>query len=166
MEGKRIRESAVVMAQIMNPRDSNPAGNIHGGVIMYMIDNAAGAAASRHARSQVVTASIDRLDFHHPVYIGDFVTLRASVNFVGRTSMEVGVRVEAENRLGIRHHTASAYMTMVALDENGRPKPIPSLILETDEERRRNVEAKDRSETRRAEKTKEKQCQADMNCLV
>ena len=166
MEGKRIRESAVVMAQIMNPRDSNPAGNIHGGVIMYMIDNAAGAAASRHARSQVVTASIDRLDFHHPVYIGDFVTLRASVNFVGRTSMEVGVRVEAENRQGIRHHTASAYMTMVALDENGRPKPIPPLILETDEERRRNVEAKDRSETRRAEKTKEKQCQADMNCLV
>lgn len=162
MEGKRVRESSAVMAQQMNPQDTNPAGNVHGGVIMKLIDTAAGAVAVRHARSNAVTASIDRLDFHNPVFIGDFVTIRASLNLVGRTSMEVGVRVESENLItGERRHTASAYLTFVALDKDGRPTPLPQLILETDDEKRRNREAKARRETRLAEKTKEKACQLD-----
>lgn len=167
MEGKRIQESAVIIAQLMNPKDANPAGNVHGGVIMKLIDNAAGCAAVRHSRSNVVTASIDRLDFYNPVFVGDLVTLKASLNFVGKTSMELGVRVEAETLItGYRRHTASAYLTFVALDSNGRPLPIPPLVLETDEEMRRNKEAKDRRIIRLAERTKEKQCQVDMNCLV
>jgi uncharacterized protein (TIGR00369 family) len=162
MEGKRVRESSAVMAQQMTPQDTNPAGNVHGGVIMKLIDTAAGAVAVRHARSNAVTASIDRLDFHNPVFIGDFVTIRASLNLVGRTSMEVGVRVESENLItGERRHTASAYLTFVALDKDGRPTPLPQLILETDDEKRRNREAKARRETRLAEKTKEKACQLD-----
>jgi uncharacterized protein (TIGR00369 family) len=167
MEGKRIRETTAVMAQQMNPQDANPAGNVHGGVIMKLIDSVAWAVAVRHARSNSVTASIDRLDFHNPVFVGDYVTLRASMNFVGRTSMEVGVRVESENLIsGERRHTASAYLTFVALDGNGRPVVLPPLILETDEEHRRNREAKTRRETRLAERTKEKACQVEPgNCL-
>jgi uncharacterized protein (TIGR00369 family) len=165
MEGKRILESAIIIAQLMNPEDANPAGNVHGGVIMKLIDNAAGCAAVRHSRSNVVTASIDRLDFYNPVFVGDLVTLKASLNFVGKTSMELGVRVEAETLItGYRRHTASAYLTFVALDSNGRPLLISPLVLETDEEKRRNKEAKDRQIIRLAERTKEKQCQADMNC--
>ena len=160
MEGKRIVDSRVVMSQLMSPQDANVAGNVHGGVIMKLIDTAAGVVAIRHARSNVVTASIDRLDFHHPAFVGDFLTLRASLNFVGRTSMEVGVRVETENLIsGERRHTGSAYITYVALDGNGRPTPLAPLILETEEERRRNREAKTRRETRLAEKRQEKACQ-------
>lgn len=167
MEGKRVEESAVVMAQVMNPQHANVRGNVHGGMIMYLIDNAAASAAIRHARAPVVTASIDRLDFHHPVFIGDMVTLRVSVNFIGRTSMEVGVRVEAETLVtGNKRHTASAYLTFVALDDHGRPLPLPPLILETDEEKRRNREAQARRQTRIAEKTKEKECQTDNQCPV
>jgi uncharacterized protein (TIGR00369 family) len=158
MKEKRVQESSVIMAQQMNPQDANPAGNVHGGVIMKLIDTAAGAVAIRHARSNAVTASIDRLDFFHPVFIGDFVTLRASLNFVGRTSMEVGVRVESENLMtGERRHTSTAYLTYVALDGSGQPLPLPPMILETEEEKRRNREAKVRRETRLAEKAKEKQ---------
>jgi uncharacterized protein (TIGR00369 family) len=167
MEGKKIRESALIMAQLMNPEDANPAGNVHGGTIMKLIDNAAGCTAARHSRSNVVTASIDRLDFYNPVFVGDLVTLKASVNFVGKTSMELGVRVEAETLItGHVRHTASAYLTFVALDSNSRPLPLTPLILETDEQKRRNQEAKDRRMTRLAKRTKEKQCQVDMNCLV
>ena len=167
MEGKRIRESTIIMAQLMNPEDTNIAGNVHGGVIMKLIDNAAGCAAARHARSNVVTASIDRLDFHNPVFVGDLVTLKASLNFVGKTSMELGVRVEAENLItGHIRHTASAYLTFVALDSNGRPFPLSPLVVETEEDKRRNQEAKERRKTRLAERTKEKQCRADKNCLV
>lgn len=156
MEGKTVAQSSVVMSQAMNPQDANPAGNVHGGVIMKLIDTAGGVAAGRHARTNVVTASIDRLDFLHPVFIGDFVTLRASVNFVGKTSMEVGVRVEAENLLtGETRHTSTAYLTFVALDGKGRPLPLPSLILETDEQQRRNAEANVRRQNRLAEKGKE-----------
>ena len=160
MEGKRVEESSVVMSQLMTHQDTNLAGNVHGGVIMKLIDTASGVAAVRHARSNVVTASIDRLDFHHPVFVGDLLTLRATLNFIGRTSMEVGVRVETENPMtGVRRHTASAYLTYVALDRNGRPMPLPPLILETEEQMRRNREAKARRETRLAEKKKEKACQ-------
>jgi len=164
MEGKRVRDSSTVMAQMMNPLDANPAGNVHGGVIMKLIDTVGGAVALRHARANAVTASVDRLDFHYPLFIGDLVTLRASLNFVGRTSMEVGIRVESENLItGERHHIASAYLTFVALGRNNHPTPLPQLILETDNEIRRNHEAKTRRERRLAEKTKEKQCQLDPN---
>jgi uncharacterized protein (TIGR00369 family) len=156
MEGKTVAHSSVVMSQAMIPQDANPAGNVHGGVIMKLIDTAGAVVASRHARANVVTASIDRLDFLHPVFIGDFVTLRASLNFVGKTSMEVGVRVEAENLLtGETRHTSTAYLTFVALDGNGRPIALPPLILEIEEEQRRNGEANVRRENRLAEKGKE-----------
>ena len=167
MEGKRVGESSVVMSQLMSHQDTNIAGNVHGGVIMKLIDTVAGVVAVRHARSNAVTASIDRLDFHHPVFVGDILTLTASLNLVGRSSVEVGVRVEAENLItGAKRHTASAYLTYVALDGNGRPMPLPPLILETDVERRRNVEAKARRETRLVEKRKEKACQIEPDsCL-
>lgn len=157
MEGKKVSESKVIIAQAMNPENANPAGNVHGGDIMKLIDTAGGVAATRHARAHVVTASIDRLDFHHPVYIGDVLTLKASVNYVGRTSMEVGVRIEAENPItGITRHTGSAYLTFVALDAGKRPMPLPTLILETDEDRYRHKEAEERRQMRLAEKKKEK----------
>ncbi len=154
MEGKRVSESSVVMAQLMNPQDANPAGNVHGGVIMRLIDTAAGVAAIRHARKNVVTASIDRLEFHHPVYVGNLVTCKASLNLVGHTSMEVGVRVEAENLFtGEIRKTASAYVTYVALDSKGHSAEVPPLIVETEEEIRRNCEAELRKEARnKAEK--------------
>lgn len=153
MEGKTVRETSVIIAQEMNPQDANPAGNVHGGVIMKLIDTAAGVVAKRHARSNVVTASIDSLDFHHPVYVGDVVFFKASINYVGNTSMEVGVRVEAENPItGEVRHTASAYLTFVALDENGKPKPVPKLIVETEEEKRRFREAERRRQIRLSEK--------------
>lgn len=160
MIGKTIKSTAVILAQRMNPLDANSAGNVHGGVIMKLIDTAAGTVAQRHSRSNAVTASIDRLDFHHPVFIGDLLTLKASMNYAGNTSMEIGVRVEAEDLItGNIRHTASAYLTFVALDDAGRPLSIPPLILETEEERRRNREAKSRRELRLAEKKKEKLCQ-------
>ncbi len=156
MDGKHLKESSLIMAEIMNPLDANPMGNVHGGVIMKLIDNAAGAVSVRHARCNAVTASIDRLDFHHPVFVGDLITLKACLNMVGKTSMEVGVRVETENLLtGKVRHTASAYLTMVALGSDGRPVEIPPIILETEEEIRRNREATDRRKMRLEERRKE-----------
>ncbi len=157
MEGKTVGQSSVVMAQQMNPQHANPAGNVHGGVVMMLIDTAAGVVASRHARSNVVTASIDRVDFLHPVYVGDFMTLIAKLNFVGKTSMEVGVRVETENLItGEKRHTSSAYLTLVALDGNGQPRPVPELILETEGQKRRHREAAMRRANRLAERNMEK----------
>ena len=146
------------MGQVMNPESSNPAGNVHGGDIMKLIDTAGGVAATRHARAHVVTASIDRIDFHYPVYVGDLLVLKASVNFVGKTSMEVGVRVEAENTItGKVRHTGSAYLTYVALDDNKRPIQLSPLTLETDEDRHRNGEAAERRQMRLSVKKKEKE---------
>jgi uncharacterized protein (TIGR00369 family) len=158
MDGKKISETRVIMGQVMNPESSNPAGNVHGGDIMKLIDTAGGVAATRHARAHVVTASIDRIDFHYPVYVGDLLILKASVNFVGKTSMEVGVRVEAENPItGNIRHTGSAYLTYVALDDNKRPIQLPPLILETDEDRHRNEEAAQRRQMRLSVKKNENQ---------
>lgn len=137
------------MSKSMLPSDANPWGNVHGGEIMKLIDEAAGAAAQRHARSRVVTARIDELSFLAPVFVGDLVTARASVNEVGRTSMEIGVRVEAENTMtGKVVHVASAYLVFVAIDAEGRPAPIPPLEPETDDERRRMAAAKVRRQLR------------------
>ncbi len=149
MKAKSVAETRITMAQVMNPEDANPFGNVHGGVIMKLIDTAGGVVAGRHCRGNVVTASIERLDFHQPVSIGDLVILKASLNFVGSTSMEVGVRVEAENpRTGEVRWTASAHLTFVSLGANGRPAPVPPLILETEEDIRRNCEAKLRRQAR------------------
>jgi len=156
MEGKKVGESSIVMAQQMNPQDANPAGNVHGGVIMRHIDTAAGVAAHRHARVNVVTASIDRLDFLSPIFVGDLVTFKASVNFVGKTSMEIGVRVEAENLMtGEIRKTASAYLTYVALDKDGKPLQVPPIVPETDDEMRRICEAGRRRQTRLRSKEKD-----------
>ena len=156
MQGKKISESSVTMVQVMSPQDANPAGNVQGGVIMRLIDEAGGIVAHRHARANVVTASVDRIDFLHPVYIGDVVFLKASLNLVGKTSMEVGVRVESENPLtGETRHTASAFITYVALDKAGRPVEVAPLILETDEEKRLNRDAQARRETRLRGRIKE-----------
>lgn len=156
MEAKKVDESSIIMSHVMLPQDTNPAGNVHGGVVMKHIDNAAVAVAIRHTRSDAVTASIDRLDFYRPVFLGNILTLRASINLVGRTSMEVGVRAESENPYsGEVSHTASAYLTIVTLDENGRPKEIPPLILETGDEIRRNNAARARRKARLSEKVKE-----------
>lgn len=156
MDGKKVSESSVTMAQMMIPQDANPAGNVHGGVVVKIIDEAAGVVAARHCRSNVVTASIDRMDFHYPIFVGDLLFFKASLNYIGRTSMEIGVRVEAENLLtGQVRHAASAYLTYVAIDRQGKPVPVPPLILENDEDRRRNCEAKDRRAMRLAERNKE-----------
>jgi len=145
MKGKRVSESSLSVAHFMEPQDANIAGNVHGGVIMKHIDTIAGMVAFRHARANVVTASIQRLDFFSPVYIGNLLKLAASVNMVNRTSLEVGVRVESEDLYtGENRHTASAYLTFVALDENHAPKQVPPLILETDEQKHRNRQAHER----------------------
>lgn len=162
MDAKRVSDSSVVTAQMMIPLDANPAGNVHGGVVVKIIDEAAGVVAARHCRTNVVTASIDRMDFHHPIFVGDLLFFKGSLNYVGRTSMEIGVRVEAENLMtGEVRHAASAYLTYVALDRQGRPAPVPPLLIETDEERRRNREAKARREARLEEKKRKEDCRKD-----
>jgi acyl-CoA hydrolase len=137
----------------MRPQDANLAGNVHGGIVMALCDEAGALAAIRHCRSRVVTAAMDRMIFLNPVYVGHLVTLRSSVNAAWRTSMEVGVRVEAEDiTTGVITHTSSAYLTMVALDEDGRPTEVPSLECETDTQRRREREAQLRRANRLAER--------------
>lgn len=148
--GKTVSESQVVMAQQMMPNDANPWGDVHGGVVMKMVDEAAGSAAIRHARCRVATAAIDHMSFLHPVKVGDLLTVKASVNDVGRTSMEIGVWVASENMLtGEVQHTSSAYVVMVAMDDQGRPMRVPPLIAETPEQRRRMAAAKIRRAQRK-----------------
>ena len=135
----------------MGIADANNAGNVHGGLIMRLCDDVAGIAAVRHSGGRVVTAAMDRMTFNHPVYVGQLVTVKATVNAAWRTSMEVGVRVEAENvRTGEVSHTCTAYLTMVALDENEKPLPLPPLVPVTPEDERRHREANLRREVRLA----------------
>jgi acyl-CoA hydrolase len=146
---KKASESAVIMSHIALPEDANPSGNLHGGVILKHVDTAGGVVAMRHARANAVTASFERMDFLLPAYVGELLTIKASLNYVGRTSMEVGVRVEAENPItGEVRHTNSAYVTYVALDESGKPRPVPPLDLDTDTARRRWQEAENRRRMR------------------
>lgn len=159
MEEKTIDHSSVIMRHMVSPQDANIAGITHGGVVMKHIDDAAGVVAIKHTGRNAVTASIDRLDFLHPVFIGNLLTVKACINMVGKTSMEIGVRVEAEDIITQKiRHTASAYLTFVALDENNRPAPVPPIKMVTKEEKRRNREAFDRRRVRLAEKSKEKAC--------
>jgi len=152
-DAKPVSASRLVLAQEMTPQDANPAGNVHGGNIMKLADSAAGVVAIRHSGRNCVTAAVDHFEFHAPVFVGNLVTLSASLNYVGRTSMEVGVRVEAEDpRTGKKTHTNSCYILMVAIDDNGRPVEVPRLILETEEDRRRNEKARQRALARRQRK--------------
>lgn len=147
--GRRVSDSKTTMTEMVLPQHTNALGSVFGGVIMSWIDICGAITAQRHARLPVVTASIDYLQFVKPVMIGWTVNLKASINYVGQTSMEVGVRIDAENpRTGEMFHTASAYLSFVALDERRNPLPVAPLILETEDEKRRNADAKKRREAR------------------
>jgi acyl-CoA hydrolase len=137
----------------MGPTDVNNGGNVHGGVIMHLCDEVAGIAAVRHSGTRVVTAAMDRMTFRHPVYVGQLITVKAMVNAAWRTSMEVGVRVESENvRTGETLHTSTAYLTMVALDDDGNPTEVPPISAVTGDEQRREREAQLRRDNRLAER--------------
>jgi acyl-CoA hydrolase len=149
------RESRHETSELMMPHDANVLGHVFGGVILSMMDKAAAVAAFRHARAACVTVSIDRVDFREPIHVGDLVVMQASVNYVGRTSMEVGVRVEAEElTTGRRRHTNSCYLTFVAIDRNGRPLEVPPLTPETADERRRHEAAAARRRRRLEERAR------------
>ena len=151
------RESQHETSELMMPQDANVLGHVFGGVILSMMDKAAAVAAFRHARAACVTVSIDRVDFREPIHVGDLVVMKASVNHVGRTSIEVGVRVEAEEMTtGRRRHTNSCYLTFVAVDRNGRPIEVPGLRAETPDEVRRNEAAKERRRRRLEERDAER----------
>jgi glycerophosphoryl diester phosphodiesterase len=148
---KTVAESKLELSQVMLPGDANPDGFVHGGTIMKLVDTAAGVVAMRHARRRVATVSVDSMSFLAPARVGDLVVIRASVNDAGRTSLEVGVRVDVEEPLtGRVTHTSSAYLVMVALDERGKPARVPQLVAETVEERRRMIEARARRARRAA----------------
>ena len=165
MKDKTVSESKVELAQVMYPEHANPAGNVHGGHILKLIDQAGAIVAARHTHLNVVTASVDRMDFISPAYVGNLVFAKASLNYVGRTSMEIGVRVEAEClRTGTHTHIATAYLTFVALDMDDNPVEAPKLILETQDEKRRYEEAKKRREIRIQKITSHKQ--VEQPCIV
>jgi uncharacterized protein (TIGR00369 family) len=138
MEGKRISDSSVTLTQVMGPGQANIMGNVHGGLIMKLCDEAGGMTAVKHAGRPAVTVAVDSMSFHSPVNIGHLITVRAEVTWVGRTSMETRVMVTAEDVIsGSVTHTNTAYFVYVALDDKGRPCPVPPLILETEQERQR-----------------------------
>jgi acyl-CoA hydrolase len=153
MEGKLAADSRSVLVHWMGILDANSDGNVHGGTVLKLADSVAGLAAMRHSKRRVVTAGVDRVTFLVPIQIGELVTLSASVNAVWRTSMEIGVRVTAE-RPGQTdpHHTNTAYFTMVALDEDGKPCQVPPLLVEGETEQRREREAQTRRRNRLAER--------------
>jgi uncharacterized protein (TIGR00369 family) len=144
------------MSELMMPNMANNLGHVFGGVILSLIDRVAAVAAIRHARQPCVTVSVDRVDFHEPIHLGELVVAHASVNHVGRSSMEVGVRIEAEHLVtGERRHTNSCYVTFVAIDPEGNPVPVRPLLLETDEDRRRHAAATARRRLRLEERQSE-----------
>jgi acyl-CoA hydrolase len=152
LRGKKPSESEISTARLMMPTDANVLGNVFGGAIMRYIDEVAAIVAWRHAGKNVVTASIDRMNFYAPVFVGNLLIMKATVNYVGTTSMEIGVRIEAQDpttRKGT--HTGSCYLTYVALDEKGKPTPISPLIVTTPDERRRFKQALARRKLREAE---------------
>jgi acyl-CoA hydrolase len=153
VDARPASESHSILVRWMGVTDANTAGFVHGGTVMKLCDEVAGLAAIKHSRCRVVTAGADRMAFIHPVHIGDLLHLRGMVNAAWRTSMEVGVRVEAENpKTGEIRHTNSAYFTMVAVDDDGRPVEVPALVTESEVERRREQEAQLRRANRLAER--------------
>jgi acyl-CoA hydrolase len=155
--GKPVSASRVEMVEVVLPNDANPLGAMLGGRVMHLIDIASAIAAHRHSNSYVVTASVDYLDFRNPISVGELIVLKSSVNRVFRSSMEVGVKVFSENVLsGERRHTSSAYVTFVAVDAHRAPQPVPPLILETADDRRRWREAGLRRKIRLAHRYKKR----------
>jgi acyl-CoA hydrolase len=153
---KTVKESQHESSEIMMPGHANNLGHVFGGVVLAMMDKTAAVAAIRHARCTCVTASIDRVDFREPIHLGDLVVMHASVNYVGRTSMEIGVRVEAEDLLsGKRRHTNSCYLTFVAVDADGRPVEVPDIVPESPDEQRRYRAAVERRRRRLEERQAE-----------
>jgi acyl-CoA hydrolase len=153
VEARTVADSRSVLVHWMGPTDANSAGFVHGGVVMKLVDEVAGLAAVRHARHRVVTAGADRMTFLQPIHVGEVVTLSASVNAAWNTSMEVGIRVQAENpRTGVVRHTNTAYLTMVAVDDDGRPTGVPALEAATPDEVRRESEAQLRRSNRLTER--------------
>ena len=146
---KRVADSRVVLSMMMNPAHDNALGNVHGGEIMKLADEAAGLCAMRHARSAAVTVAIDSMTFDEPIYVGNMVTLVAELTYTGRTSMEIRVVVSAEDPLtGRQVHTNVAYFVFVAIDSEGRPRPVPPLAIETPQEQLRFLQAKERQAER------------------
>lgn len=149
MNAKKVSDSQIIMTELVLPNHTNQLGNLLGGQLMHWIDICAALSAAKHSNRVCVTASVDRIDFHHPIRLGDAVTLVASVNRVFRTSMEVGVKVYAQNfREGTKIHTNTAYLTFVAVDNEGKPVPAAEAVPETEDEKRRYDEALIRRETR------------------
>ncbi len=151
---KKISDSESHISRVMMPTDANIAGNVFGGTILKMIDEVSGLAAIRHCNSNVVTASIEHMDFLYPVHIGDLLTMDAKLTYVGTSSMEVLVRVTAENLItGDTHSAGDSLVTLVALDRDGHPRQVPRLVLLTDQEKRMFAEGEERRK-RRVERTK------------
>ena len=153
---KYVKNSHVIMHELILPNDTNNLGNIFGGKVMQYMDLCAAMSAYKFSRTAVVTASVDRLDFLAPATVGDMLILKSSVNYAHKTSMEIGVRIDAENvKTGQRKHTASAYLTFVSLDEDGKPQKISDIIPESKDEKRRYQEGKERH-AQRIKRLKEK----------
>jgi uncharacterized protein (TIGR00369 family) len=156
--GKPVRASRMTLSQLMQPEHANLRGDVHGGWIMKLVDEAGALAAMRHAQARVVTVAIDQMRFHEPIRIGDVVILESEVCYVGRTSMEARVQVIAENPVtGQRTRTNTAFLVYVALDEDGRPRPVPPLIAESESEARRQQAGKERQTYRMAQHQAERQ---------
>ena len=150
---KTVRASRINIAQMMQPEHANNLGNVHGGWIMKLVDEAGALACMRHAQRRVVTVAIDSMVFRNPIKIGDLVLLTAELTFAGHTSMEVEVQVQAENPIsGVRTHTNTAYLVYVALDDEGKPTSVPPLITETEDESRKQIEAQKRQTQRLSRK--------------
>lgn len=153
LPAKPVRASRVTISQLMHPEHANLLGNVHGGWIMKLVDEAGALACMRHAQTKVVTVAIDSMTFRQPIKIGDLIVLNAEVTYVGRTSLEAEVQVLAENPVtGERTHTNNAYLVYVALDDDGKPTPVPPLRTETEDEKRKAEEAKARQERRLKQK--------------
>jgi acyl-CoA hydrolase len=154
--GRTVRESEHETSELMMPQHANVLGHIFGGVILSMMDKTAAVTAIRHARNACVTVSIDRVDFREPIHVGDLIIMKSAVNYAGRTSMEIGVRVEAEDMIsGRRRHTNSCYLTFVAVDRNGRPIEVPPVIPLTAIDEQRFAAAKERRRRRLEERKAE-----------
>lgn len=152
LAGKKVSDSRISLAQLMQPEHANNLGNVHGGVIMKLVDEAGALACMRHAQQRVVTVAVDRLTFRQPIRLGDLVTLTAEVSYVGRTSLEAAVEVVAENPItGEKTHTNTAYLVYVAMDQSGHPVEVPPLIPETEEQRRRMQDGRERQAYRLAQ---------------
>lgn len=162
-DGATVQETSITMSEVMTPKKANFAGNIHGGHLLAMIDRVAYACAARYAKTYVVTVSVDKVDFKQPIHIGELVTCHANINHVGHSSMEVGIKVLAENLTsGEQRHTNTCYLTMVAVDENRKPIKVKPLELNTFEKQRRFQEAEIRKQMRKKYHQEHQQRKADL----